>query len=440
MISRVVTVVVLCLLVAVPGAAQNQPTRLATLFEDIYGPSGLVLSSDDVQLDGSNHAAHFNSAFQSEFRLVNIALTSQLASIPLPSPGSGFTYQFDSSTGTFVRSTRSFGPILAERGETIGRGRLAVNFAYQSFSFDHLDGMPLVAVPAVFRHDFAELGGGRTDVVSTMNTIGANVSQFSGAVTYGVTDRFDVSLAVPVVRTRLSLLSNATILRVGTGSNVGVHYFRDPVAIGGYGNSQQYFAEESASGLGDLVVRAKTTLLKEGTRALAAGLDARLPTGDEQNLLGAGAPGVRPFAAFSAAFGAFAPHANVAYQWNGESVLAGDVYADIKGDLPDQFIYAVGTDLSVNERFSLVVDLLGQRVLDSPRLLATTFTASGAAGSTTLPDITFEQVSFWTSSVAVGFKANVASRVLLDFNMRFRVSENGLVDRVAPLLGVEWSF
>lgn len=440
MMSRVVTAVVFCLLVAASAAAQNQPTRLATLFEDIYGPNGLVLSSEDVTLDGSNHAAHFNSAFQSEFRLVNIALTSQLAAIPLPSPGSGFTYKFDSSTGTFVRSTRSFGPILAERGETIGRGRIAVNFAFQSFSFDHLDGVPLVAVPAVFRHDSPELGGGRTDVVSTMNTVGATVSQFSGAVTYGVTDRFDVSLAVPVVRTSLSLLSNARIYRVGTGSNVGVHYFQDPAAIGGYGSSQQFYAEDSASGIGDLVVRAKTTLLKEGTRALAAGVDARLPTGDEQNLLGAGAPGLRPFAAFSVAFGAFAPHANVGYQWNGKSVLAGDVYANVKGDLPDQFVYALGTDLSVNDRFSLVIDFLGQRVLDSPRLLATTFTATGNAGTATLPDITFEQVSFWASSAAFGFKANIATRVLLDFNMRFRISENGLVDRVAPLLGVEWSF
>jgi hypothetical protein len=440
MMVRVVTVALLGLLLAAPAGAQSHPTRLATLFEDIFGPNGLVLSSDDVQLDGTNHAAHFNSAFQSEFRLVNIALTSQLAAIPLPSPGSGFTYKFDDASGTFVRSARSFGPILAERGETIGRGRLAVNFAYQFFSFDHLDGVPLVAVPAVFRHDNPQLGGGRADVVSTMNSIVASVSQFSGALTFGVTDRLDVSLAMPVVRTSLSLLSNATVQRVGTGADRSVHYFADPAAIGGYGSSQQYFSEESASGLGDLVVRAKATLLREGTRALAAGIDARLPTGDEQNLLGAGAGGLRPFAAFSASVGAFAPHANVAYQWNGKSVLAGDVYADIKGDLPDQFMYALGSDLSVNQHFSLVFDLLGQRVIDSPRLQVSTFTATGAGGSVTLPDIQFTQTSYWTSVAALGFKANVAARVLLDFNLRVRISENGLVDRIAPLMGVEWSF
>src|SRR5918996_1107077 len=110
---------------SVSASAQDRPSNLATLFEDIFGPRGLVLNSDDVQLDGTNHAAHFNSAFQSEFRLMNVALTSQLATVPLPSPASGFTYQFDPGTGTFERTTRSFGPILADRGETIGRGRIA---------------------------------------------------------------------------------------------------------------------------------------------------------------------------------------------------------------------------------------------------------------------------------------------------------------------------
>src|SRR5437868_15096037 len=88
-----ISLALLALLTPRQAAAQapTQPGTLATLFEGIFGPSGLRLSSDDVTLDGSNHAAHFNSAFQSEFRLVNIALTSQLAAIPLPSPASGFT-------------------------------------------------------------------------------------------------------------------------------------------------------------------------------------------------------------------------------------------------------------------------------------------------------------------------------------------------------------
>jgi hypothetical protein len=441
MIFRCVTTFVLAsALGAGTAAAQDRPATLATLFEDIFGPRGLVVASEDVQLDGSNHAAHFNSAFQSDFRLVNIALTSQLAAIPLPSPASGFTYRFDPSTGTFQRSTRSFGPILADRGETIGKGRMAFGFSYQFFSFDHLDGVPLVDVPAVFTHDNFDTGGGRADVVGTRNTIRADVSQFSGALTYGVTDRFDISLAVPMVRTRLSLLSNATIHRVGTGANVQVHFFPDENAIGGYGSTHQFYAEGTAAGVGDLVVRAKGTVLREGPRALAAGLDLRLPTGDERNLLGSGAAGLRPFAAFSTSVGRLAPHVNIAYQWNGDSVVAGDVASGVKADLPDRFMYAVGTDHGLTDRFSIVVDLTGQRVLSSSRLLTRETTATGPGGSVTLDDIRFETASFWVNNGALGFKANLAPRLLVNFNLRFAIGENGLSDRVAPLLGFEWAF
>ena len=163
---------------------------------------GWSCSSDDVQLDGTNHAAHFNSAFQSEFRLVNIALTSQLAAIPLPSPGSGFTYTFDSGSGTFVsdrhelradprRTRRNDRPRPRWRSTSpISRSRSIISTACRSSPFRPC------SVTTI-----SQLGGGRTDVVATMNTIESTVSQFSGAVTYGVTDRFDVSLGVPVVNT-----------------------------------------------------------------------------------------------------------------------------------------------------------------------------------------------------------------------------------------------
>jgi hypothetical protein len=60
--------------------------------------------------DGSTHSAHFNSDFQGNFSQFGTALVSQLVTVPLPSPASGFTYQLDPSTGVFERSTTSFGP------------------------------------------------------------------------------------------------------------------------------------------------------------------------------------------------------------------------------------------------------------------------------------------------------------------------------------------
>jgi hypothetical protein len=442
MFVRLVIVVVWGLGIAIPAQAQQQqqPTSLATLFEDIFGPGGLVVSSDEVLVDGTNHAAHFNSAFQSDFRLVNIALTSQLAAVPLPSPASGFTYQFDPGTGTFVRSTSSFGPILTERGETIGRGRLAFGFSYQFFSFDRLDGVGLTNIPAVFTHDDFEAGGGRTDVVFTRNTIKANVKQLSGALTYGVTDRVDIALAVPIISTHLSLISNAHIYRVGTGSNTGVHYFRSEAGVDNRGDTAQFFAEGSASGVGDIVLRAKATVMKERARALAVGLDARLPTGDELDLLGSGAYGLRAFGAFSTSLGSFAPHVNVGYQWNGSSILAGEIREGHTADLPDQFLWALGTDYSVNNRLSIVGDLMGRRVIGSPKLSTYDFIASGPASTEVLPDVRFENASYWVNNGAVGFKANVSPRLLVNFNLRFQIGHGGLSDRISPLLGLEWGF
>ena len=52
---------------------------------------------------------------------------------------------------------------------------------------------------------------------------------------YGLTDRIDVSLAVPVVRTTLSVLSNAQVQRIGT-SDPAIHFFHDDTAPGGFGD------------------------------------------------------------------------------------------------------------------------------------------------------------------------------------------------------------
>ena len=112
----------------------------------------------------------------------------------------------------------------------------------------------------------------------------------------------------------------------------------------------------------------------------------------------------------------------------------------MKADLPDQFLFAAGTDVSVNARLSLVFDLLGQRVLRSPRLSTFEFAAEGPAGTAHLRDLEFYTASFWTTSGSAGLKANLASKLLLNFNLRFAISGNGLTDRITPLLGMEWAF
>src|SRR5512140_1387982 len=210
-------VLAVALWVAGAAAAQAQGSnKLALLIPSLYGPDGLHVDSEAKLPDGSTHSAHFNSAFQAEFTQFNIALASQLAAIPLPSPASGFTYTFDSATGVFQRSTESFGPILAERAETIGKRKFTFGVSYQYFKFDTIEGVKLDAIPAVFTHDDSQLGGGRADVVTTSNSINSSIDQTVLFLSYGLGNHVDLSLAVPFVSVSLGVSSDAQVQRVGT--------------------------------------------------------------------------------------------------------------------------------------------------------------------------------------------------------------------------------
>jgi outer membrane putative beta-barrel porin/alpha-amylase len=430
------------LLASVESARAQEPynvtvnvTELSRIFTDLYGPEGLVVNSLSALAGGVSHSAHFNSGFESEFSQFGTALTGQIVSLPLPAPASGFTYEFDSNLGVFTRSTSTFGPILAERAETIGARRVSVGFAYQRLAFDSIEGMDLRAVPAVFTHDNAELRGGREDVITTVNSIDSEVSRSAGFVTYGVTNRLDVAIAVPFISADIVVVSDATIRRIGTTAPE-IHFFR--AADDSIGDRRLFTAFGHASGPGDITVRMKQVVKKGETHGLALGLDLRLPTGDERNLLGTGAAGVQPFAAWSADFGTVSPHVNLGYQWNGSSILGGDVESGVAADLPDVAVYALGAVIAVHPRVTAAVDLLGRYIIDSPRVRREDFHALD--GRSVFPSITFDTGSINELSSAVGLKINLAGRLLLNTNLLVRLNSEGLRDKVSPLVGVEYAF
>jgi hypothetical protein len=434
--------VLVCLLATGSSVHAQEPYNLtapvqdlATLFNGLFGPRGLIVDSEATLPGVQSHSAHFNSDFQFDFSQFSTALVSQLVTLPLPSPASGFTYEFDPSLGVFQRTTQSFGPILTERAETIGARRVSFGFASQRFTFDTAEGLDLRTVPAVFTHDNAELLGGREDVVTTVNSIEATVNQFTTFVTLGVTDRFDVSLAVPFVANELKVVSDATIQRLGTTDPL-THFFRQ--ANGDIGNRRLFTAIGSASGVGDLTIRLKGTITRKNATGVAAGLDLRLPTGDETNLLGTGATGLQPFVILSAAYQTFSPHVNLSYQWNGSSTLAGNPEAGESGDFPDQAGYAVGTDVAVNSRLTLAFDLLGRYVIDAERLRLEDFHALD--GRSVFSNVVFFRDSFQTLNGAIGFKVNVMGRLIVDANLLFALDDNGVRDKVTPLVGLEYTF
>ncbi len=445
MSKKVVLLAASCVLVA---TAARSDDRLAFLIPNLYGTAGLKVDSAALVTnpDGSlsTHSAHFNSAFQAEFTQFNISLASQLAAIPLPSPASGFTYSLDPGLGVLKRSTQSFGPIYTERADTIGKHKFSVGINYQRFSFDTIEGVDLGDVPAVFTHD-NPAPGGRADVVSTQNSINISVDQATALFTLGLLDRLDVSLAIPIIRVDMSVVSNATIYRIGScpdptklPCSPKTHYFADPTVSDGIGDHRVFSQSGRASGIGDLVVRLKGTAIKTGHTGLALGADVRIPTGDEEKLLGSGAAAIKPFLAFSFGAGKVAPHLNAGYSWNGKSVLAGNVLTGEKKRLPDEFVFAGGLDWGAAERLTVALDVLGRRVIDSPRLQSQTFTALD--GHTTRPDIRFVTGSFNVVNGSFGVKFNPTGKLLVDLNVLFKLNDAGLRAKVTPFFGVEYSF
>ena len=109
--------------------------------------------------------------------------------------------------------------------------------------------------------------------------------------------------------------------------------------------------------------------------------------------------------------------------------------------MPDQFQWAAGTDaFRANDKFSMTVDFLGRQSINSPRVRLERSMPLARRARLLLDDITFDRQSFWSSARLLGFKANVKARLLIDFNLRFTIGNNGLTDRVTPLIGMEYGF
>lgn len=438
--TRIFCLLACAVLLANLASAQLTQTttdvKLSFAVPRLYGASGLTLPNNF-------HNAHFTSSFQSNFNPVNTALSTQLSLLPIVSPASGFVFSFDRSLGTVTRTSESFGPILSERAETVGRHKLFVGFTYQHYGFDTIDGLDIHKLPSVLNHSDCCGGAGtpgvptfERDYITTDNDIDLTINQFTWFGTFGLGDRVDLSVALPLVNSNMKVTSAATIVRIAPPDPVfgQAHYF--DVANPNGSTQKTFISGGDATGIGDVTFRLKANAWKGERGGLALGFDVRVPSGDEMNFLGSGAAGFRPFMAMSYR-GRVSPHFNLGYQWNGESVLGGDPVAGTKGDLPDSFFYSGGVDVGVAKRLTLVFDYLGQHVIDAQRVRKGTFTDSTGKS---VPQIGFYKDAYESADGSVGFKLSPANKLLITANVLFRMNDSGLRSNVVPLVGISYTF
>jgi hypothetical protein len=246
---------------------------------------------------------------------------------------------------------------------------------------------------------------------------------------YGLGDNWDIGAAVPIVHVNIEASALASIDRVATSTIPALHHF-----LGSDPDHETIAASGSATGLGDVVVRTKYRFLKAPGGGLAAGIDLRLPTGDDKDLLGIGTTQAKLQIIGSGEFGAVALHGNAGYAFAGTS--------DVVGDIPKEFDYTFGADFAAG-RATLAFDLIGHTLFDTARFqdAPQTFPApSLPAGSVTRTAFGYYSGNLTQMLGAAGVKVLVAPHLLLPGNVLFPLTDNGLKPKPIPVVGMEYVF
>jgi hypothetical protein len=337
------------------------------------------------------------------------------------------------------------------------------------------------------------------DRIDTVNSLSLKVNQYTSYITFGLTKRIDVSLVIPIENVRMSLSSQDMIVLGTNGLIVPTPTSPDAMAPNQQTfpptttptNGQPYFfhlfkncpntspstgaagldptclnhtfpdptftgsgskPKNSSSGIGDVVARVKWNVWKGERAGFAAGFDMRFPTGDALNYLGSGSYGMKPFAVFSYR-ARVSPHVLVGYEWNTDSITAGNLGTGVKGTVPNDFVYTAGADARVTKWLTGDFDIVGQRVfgtetvsVEPVQFLANcgTCTANPTPATVTLPTLaSHTNSSYNVTNASMGIKVRPfpkVSKLVFTANVLVRLDEGGLGSKAAPLVGVGYTF
>jgi hypothetical protein len=332
---------------------------------------------------------------------ISRALLVNLTSAPLATSSSGFLYRLNPQLGTVERATESFGAFFVERALTPGRGRASFGMSATSSAFDELNGQNLrdgtfVTVANRFRDEAAPF-----DSESLTLEIRSSAMTLFGSV--GVTDRLEIGAAVPFVRVSLK------------GQRVNV--YRGTSLL-------QASATGTASGLADVAVRAKYTLVALQNGGVAVATEVRLPTGDEQNLLGTGATSYRFLGIGSLEEGRFALHGNGSF---------------LRGGISPEWSASGAASVAVHPRATISGEVLARHVSALHDITLVSTPRPLIQGVDTLR-LTAGSSSVTLATAVAGLKWNVTGTLVIGGHLSWPLAKRGLTAPLTPTLGLEYAF
>ena len=218
-----------------------------------------------------------------------------------------------------------------------------------------------------------------------------------------MTDRLVLSTAVPLVRVHFSGQ------RVRTVDNT---------------SALQSSQSGSAIGLGDIALQSRYLVSGSALRGFAVGGDLRLPTGREQDLLGAGKTAAKAMAIGSWEDGSLAAHANAGIGVGGAS---------------REYFWSTATTIAVTPQVTIVGEVIGRRLSELSLVRDVYQPHSLVPGVETMRWLPGDR-GVHSSFFVTGAKWNVTSSWLVNANLLVRVTDAGLRARLTPALSVDYSF
>jgi hypothetical protein len=441
--------IALCCIVALAfplsARAQNLRDKISDLF--IFGPGQQPLflaGSADPNNPASiqAHGLHFIPSSSAEngalIAFITDALGNSIGGIPIGSTSGGETFRIEA--GVPVLTSTSAGPIFAERAQTLGRGRVLAGMSRTGFRFATLRGVDMNDLNLVFTHqnvDFpgcdAQFGGDcslngiprlENDAMDFKLSMNLDVRVTSLYVTYGVTNRFDFSVVVPIVQAEFRGESDAQIRPFG-GDSV-FHYFSGTPTNPVLTAHRQSLG--SSSGLGDVALRMKLNLRDTPDASFAFLVDGRFPTGSEEDLLGAGKFSGRALMILSSKIGDFEPHLNAGYLYHASQ------------QQNDAVLGTVGFDQRLANPVTLAVDLVtelqvGDSKLPLPAVVNYDVPFRRSVVPTNIPEIRDDVVNG-----SFGFKLLPARKTTIVLNTLFPLNRGGLRPNIVYTAALEYTF
>jgi Putative MetA-pathway of phenol degradation len=382
------TLGILCVIVLSAPVADAQTLR---------GAVTALMTNEGVQ---TGDFQRDQAAAEAAADTIQRSLLVNLTSAPIATSSGGFLYRLNPRLGTVERASESFGTFFVERALTAGAGCVSFGFTTSTVAFTRLNGFriddgSLVTVANKFRDETLPFDTESLDMHlrASSVTLLANV---------GVTDQLDIGVAVPIARVGLE----------GERQNV----YRGNAFV-------QTTATGSASGLADIALRAKYSVFSSRSGGVAAAGEVRLPTGDEENLLGAGSLSWRLMGVGSIENGPVGLHINAGI---------------VRGGVSNETLISGAVAVAVHPRVTVTGEFLSRNVSELHGFVFATAPHPSVAGVDTIR-LTSDELSTNLFSAIAGLKWNISDTLVLGAHVLFPVVDRGLTSWITPAIALEYS-